>query len=79
MVSSGMGELSVVGPDLRRRFANPDLGREELVELVNGYVAASGAAITRAGLAEQCVRVSKLALNALTRILARELAARRSR
>ncbi len=75
MVSSGMGELSVVGPDLRRRFANPDLGREELVELVNGFVAAIRRGDhARSGWPSNAYRVSKVALNALTRILARELA-----
>ena len=45
MVSSGMGELSAVSPELKRRLLAPR----------NAY------------------RVSKIALNALTRVLAREL------
>jgi NAD(P)-dependent dehydrogenase (short-subunit alcohol dehydrogenase family) len=76
MVSSGMGELSVVGPDLRRRFASPDLGREELVELVNEFVVAvRRGEHASAGWPSNAYRVSKVTLNALTRILARELRA----
>ena len=74
MVSSGMGELSAVGPELRRRFSDPDLGREELVELVNEFVTAVRRGDhARLGWPSNAYRVSKVALNALTRILAREL------
>ena len=36
-VSSGMGELSCLGPRLRARFADPDLTREDLVTLVESF------------------------------------------
>ena len=74
MVSSGMGELSVVGPELRQRFSNPELGRQELIELVDGFVVAvERGDHARLGWPNNAYRVSKVALNALTRILAREL------
>jgi NAD(P)-dependent dehydrogenase (short-subunit alcohol dehydrogenase family) len=77
MVSSGMGELSGVHPALRARFAAPDLGREELGVLVESFVhdVANGRH-TRAGWPSSAYRVSKIALNAFTRILANELAPR---
>jgi carbonyl reductase 1 len=77
MVSSGMGELSGVSPLLRARFSNPALGVEGLVELVNEFTedVASGCHGER-GWPSSAYRVSKVALNALTRIWARELVPR---
>ncbi len=76
-VSSGMGELSVLPAPLRKRFATPELTRAELERLVGEFVraVAEGRHI-EAGWPSNAYRVSKLALNALTRIQARELAAR---
>jgi NAD(P)-dependent dehydrogenase (short-subunit alcohol dehydrogenase family) len=75
MVSSGMGELSAFSPDLRARFESPSLTRAELVALVQSFArdVAEGAHAAR-GWPSSAYRVSKAALNALTRILARELA-----
>ena len=72
-VSSGLGELSYLSKDLRPRFDNPSLTRPELDALVATYLSdlESGAA-KRAGW-PSAYSVSKVALNALTRILAREL------
>ena len=75
MVSSGMGELSCLGPKLRQRFSDPGLGREELRELTDSFVqAVERGDFQRQGWPANAYRVSKAALNALTRILARELA-----
>src|SRR5437773_6510558 len=38
MVSSGLGELSYMGRDLRPRFADPSLTRPALDSLVNSYL-----------------------------------------
>jgi carbonyl reductase 1 len=76
MVSSGMGELACVGPELRRAFAAPDLGRDELEALVRRFVADVGRGDLGAGWPRNAYRVSKLALNTATRILARELGGR---
>lgn len=75
-VSSGMGDLSIVGPALRARFDSPSLDRAELVSLMDSFVrdVASGVH-TRSGWCSNAYSVSKLGLNALTRVLARELAA----
>jgi NAD(P)-dependent dehydrogenase (short-subunit alcohol dehydrogenase family) len=75
MVSSGMGELSSVSPALGARFSDPSLERAELVELMRSFVrdVAEGTHAAR-GWPSSAYRVSKVGLNALTRILARELA-----
>lgn len=74
-VSSGMGELSCLGPRLRARFADPDLTREDLVTLVESFERdVESGAHTEHGWPSSAYRVSKAALNALTRIYARELA-----
>jgi carbonyl reductase 1 len=75
MVSSGMGELSHVGPELRKRFESPTLDRAALVELMHSFVleVAAGAHESH-GWPSNAYSVSKVGLNALTRVLARELA-----
>jgi carbonyl reductase 1 len=75
MVSSDMGALSRVGPDVRARFDSPDLDREGLLALMASFVDAVAAGRhTRRGWPSNAYTVSKLGLNALTRVLARELA-----
>jgi len=76
MVSSGMGELSRFSPELRRRFLDPALSRAGLDALVAEFVerVASGAH-DLGGFPRNAYGVSKAALNAFTRILARELPA----
>ena len=77
MVSSGMGELSCLGPELRRAFADPNLMREDLVELAGRFVRdVERGSHRKRGWPSNAYRVSKVALNALTRVLARELAGR---
>jgi NAD(P)-dependent dehydrogenase (short-subunit alcohol dehydrogenase family) len=80
MVSSGMGEVSALAPQLRERVLSPSLTRDELVELVRSFVRdVERGRHEAAGWPSSAYRVSKVALNALTRILARELAPRRIR
>ncbi|HEV8547406.1 MAG TPA: SDR family oxidoreductase, partial [Polyangiaceae bacterium] len=74
MVSSGMGELSAVSPELRQRLLAPLLDRPLLDAYLNDFldrVRAGGRDL--GGWPRNAYRVSKIALNALTRILAREL------
>ncbi len=77
MVSSGMGELSSVSLALRERFVAPELTRAALVQLMESFVedVAQGRHKQR-GWPSSAYRVSKVGMNALTRILAREFAAR---
>ena len=77
LVSSGMGELSCLGPALRRELSREDLTRAELDALLRGFVdAVARGDHTRQGWPSSAYRVSKAGMNALARILARELAAR---
>src|SRR5262249_39554017 len=74
MVSSGMGELSCLGKELRARFGDPALGREELMVLVDRFVDEVAAGThAKSGWPSNAYRVSKVAMNAYVRILAREL------
>ena len=80
MVSSGMGELHVYAPAIRARFANPNLTKEELVALVNEFIADVAAGDhAEKGWPSSAYRVSKAAVVALARVLARDLAPRRIR
>jgi carbonyl reductase 1 len=80
MVSSGLGELSVLGPHVRERLLDPRLSREELAELMNQFVTAVERSLqTEGGWPAAPYGVSKAGLNALTRVLARDLEGRRIR
>ena len=77
MVSSGAGELSILSEALQRRFADPGLTRQGLLDLVEGFVGA----VRRGRHAEEgwptsAYGVSKAALNAFVRVVAPELATR---
>jgi len=77
MVSSGMGELSGVDTALRARFTDPSLSRDGLAALAREFVADVAAGRHRdRGWPSSAYRVSKLALNALVRVWAPELAHR---
>src|SRR3989440_1815425 len=76
MVSSGLGELSTLGRDLRPQFADPSLTRPALDSLVSSYLASLEAGETKRSGWPSAYSVSKVALNSLTRILARELSPR---
>jgi NAD(P)-dependent dehydrogenase (short-subunit alcohol dehydrogenase family) len=73
-VSSGMGELVCAEPALRAALMDPGLTRHALLVKVRDYVV-DGAG----GWPDHPYSASKLALNALTRVLAHELAPRRIR
>jgi len=76
MVSSGMGTLSHVERELRARFEDPALTREQLVELMDSFVHDVGAGTHASrGWPSNAYSVSKIGMNALVRVLARELAA----
>jgi NAD(P)-dependent dehydrogenase (short-subunit alcohol dehydrogenase family) len=73
-VSSGMGELSAASPELRRRLLDPALTRAALDALVDDFVARVRAgAHDLGGWPRNAYRVSKIALNAFTRLLAPSL------
>lgn len=75
MVSSGMGHLGCLGNDLRLKFSAPTLDRPKLEELVERFVAEVAAGThAKSGFPSSAYSVSKVALNAYVRILARELA-----
>jgi NAD(P)-dependent dehydrogenase (short-subunit alcohol dehydrogenase family) len=72
MVSSAMGELSRFSPELRRRLLDDALGRAELAAFVTEFVERAGSG-ELGGFPRNAYSVSKAALNAFTRIAAREL------
>jgi len=77
MVSSGMGEISGVSKALGKRFMDPNLDRAGLDALVDEFVSSVKAGKhEQAGWPSSAYRVSKIAMNTLTRIYAKELAPR---
>jgi NAD(P)-dependent dehydrogenase (short-subunit alcohol dehydrogenase family) len=79
MVSSGLGELSYMSRELRPRFADPALTRSALNSLVKSYLAALENGEPKRQGWPSAYSVSKVAMNSLTRILARELAPQKIR
>lgn len=76
MVSSGLGELACVSASLRAELEDPGLTRDRLRARMEGFVGSVAAGTHRGdGWPGSAYRVSKLGLNAFTRILAREQAA----
>ena len=73
-VTSGLGALANLSDLRRRQLADPGLTRERLAALVEECLVTAAA-----GWGTDAYGVSKAALNALTRILARELGPRRIR
>jgi NAD(P)-dependent dehydrogenase (short-subunit alcohol dehydrogenase family) len=73
-VTSGLGELSNLDPAHRKELASPALTRDRLAELMREFVQGGGR-----GWGTDAYGVSKAALDALTRVLARELAPRKIR
>ena len=73
MVSSGMGELRKVSPALRKRLLEPLLTFEMLDDLVEEFVARVRADADLGGFPRNAYSVSKVALNAYTRLLAPDL------
>ncbi len=75
MVSSGMGELSCLGRELRAAFSDPALSRAGLLSLTDHFVADVAAGTHRKnGWPQNAYSVSKVAMNAYVRLLAKELA-----
>jgi NAD(P)-dependent dehydrogenase (short-subunit alcohol dehydrogenase family) len=73
MVSSGMGELHAYSPAIRARFLDPALTIEGLQALVGEFERGVGAGThEEQGWPSSAYRVSKAALNALTRIWSRD-------
>jgi NAD(P)-dependent dehydrogenase (short-subunit alcohol dehydrogenase family) len=80
MVSSGAGELTGFSAKLRKTFLDPGLTRDRLVSLMQRFIADVGDGTYRKeGWPGSAYKVSKAGLNALTRILAGELAPRQIR
>ncbi len=77
MVSSGVGELSGLRPEVRARFADPGLTRERLIALMESFVTDVAAGRHREhGWPSSAYQVTKAGLNGLVRVLAPDLAAR---
>jgi len=78
MVSSGVGELSGLSGAVRGMLSDPRLTPQRLLGLMNAFAAAvADGTWAEAGWPNSAYRVSKAGLNALTRLLAAELAPRR--
>jgi carbonyl reductase 1 len=74
MVSSTLGELGCLRGPLRTRFLDPALGRDGLHALVSSFVSdVERGQQAASGWPSSAYAVSKVALNALTRMLAKEL------
>jgi len=73
-VTSGLGALANLDAAHRRFLADPALTRDALIAQLHNFVRGGGA-----GWGSDAYSVSKAALNALTRLLASELAPRRIR
>lgn len=74
MVSSGMGSLSCLSPALQQRFADPGLTRAGLATQIETFIDDVEAGRHGArGWPANAYRVSKVCVNAFTRLLAREL------
>ena len=75
MVSSGMGAVSSLGTELRTEILSPSLDRTQLVAFVDRFVDdVEAKRHDERGWPSNAYRVSKIAMNAYVRILARELA-----
>lgn len=75
MISSGMGTVSSLGSALRAKWLDPSMTREGLRALMDAFVRDVGAGSHgKNGWPSNAYSVSKIAMNALVRVLARELA-----
>lgn len=74
MVSSGMGELANLSPELQKRLLSPTLTREQVEQLAQEFVnAVARGTQAAAGFPNNAYSVSKALLNGFTRVLAKEL------
>jgi len=77
MVSSGAGELSILSRNLRKRFSDPSLTQQSLLELVERFVEAVRCGRhSQEGWPTSAYGVFKAVLNALVGITAPQLAER---
>jgi NAD(P)-dependent dehydrogenase (short-subunit alcohol dehydrogenase family) len=76
MVSSGMGTLDHLSAELSARFQDPMLDRAGLDALVETFLTAVRGGSSLGGFPRNAYSVSKVALNAYTRLLAPELESR---
>ncbi|XYI01664.1 SDR family oxidoreductase [Sorangium sp. So ce1128] len=75
MVTSGLGDRRKVGRSLQAQLGKAELTREELIQLMRKFVGdVSAGRHTAEGWPSSAYAVSKIGLNALTGVLARELA-----
>jgi carbonyl reductase 1 len=75
MVSSGLGELSCLSSELAARFLDPGLTKEKLLELMEAFVRDVAAGThAKKGWPSSAYAVSKVGMNALVRVLAKQLA-----
>lgn len=73
-VTSGMGKLEILAPDLRVKFADPYLTELELVQLIETYLSeAQNNNLHASGWPNSPYGISKLAVIALTKVQARQL------
>lgn len=73
MVSSGHGELSCLGPELRSKFEDAALTRAGLTELMDSFVRdVENSQYVARGWPGSAYAVSKVGLNAFARVLARD-------
>lgn len=72
-VSSGMGELGAASLAIRKRLLDPLLTQSALDELVEDFVRRAAKGGDLGGWPRSAYRVSKIALNAYTRLLAADL------
>jgi carbonyl reductase 1 len=77
MVSSGPGSISAVSPELGKRFMDPGLDLPALLVLVESFVQDVAAKVhAQRGWPSSAYAVSKVALNALVRVFAKQLSPR---
>lgn len=74
MVSSGMGSLGHVSSELRQHLLAPTLTAHDIDALAHDYIEAVSKGADLKGFPKNTYSVSKILLNAFTRVLARELA-----
>jgi len=75
MVSSGMGQVAGLTPELQAKFLDPAMTRERLMDLLHTFVRdVEAGQHTQRGWPSNAYRISKAGLNAFTRLLAREMA-----
>jgi NAD(P)-dependent dehydrogenase (short-subunit alcohol dehydrogenase family) len=76
MVSSGMGALSGMPAEVVARLTTPDLDRAAVDTVARAFIAETGGGRRHRGWPGNAYSMSKALLNALVRVLARELAPR---